>query len=199
MEAAKIQFSTAEMELMCNAEVILTKNKVLEKIRNLLEKLQTDLLIQASTHQFYTKLPIIHPKISKGENYLGLPYLILDYPRQFDPQNIFAIRTMFWWGQFFSTTLHLAGISKTAYKLNVLKFFDVLAANDFYVGINADPWQHHFEADNYKELKLFNKTMFAEQLAQAQHLKIACKTSLSNEAYEPLLENWKLLFRICLD
>ena len=32
------------------------------------------------------------PKISKGENYKGLPYVMLDYPRCFGKTDIFAIR-----------------------------------------------------------------------------------------------------------
>ena len=60
---------------------------------------------------FFCNLAIVQstPKIAKGENYLQLPYVLLDYPRCFDKENIFAIRTMFWWGNFFSITLHLSG------------------------------------------------------------------------------------------
>ncbi len=36
---------------------------------------------------------------------------MLDYPRAFGRDSIFACRTFFWWGRFFSLTLHLAGRS----------------------------------------------------------------------------------------
>ncbi len=36
MNGTKIQFSVAEMELMNNADIILTKNNVIRKIKNLL-------------------------------------------------------------------------------------------------------------------------------------------------------------------
>ena len=49
------------------------------------------------------------PKISRGENYNGLPYVMLDYPRCFGKEDVFAMRTMFWWGNFFSITWHLKG------------------------------------------------------------------------------------------
>ena len=49
------------------------------------------------------------PKISKGENYRGLPYVMLDYPRLFGREEVLAIRTFFWWGHGFSVTLHLKG------------------------------------------------------------------------------------------
>lgn len=95
MKEAKIQFSPAEMELMCSAEVILTKNKALQKVKELMEEVQEEMLEYSSN--FHFDVFQVSPKISKGENYLGLPYLVLDYPRNFASDNTFAIRTMFWW------------------------------------------------------------------------------------------------------
>ncbi len=115
MQETKVQFSDAEMDLMCNSDVILTKNKVVQKIKTLLEELQNGMIEHTKNHSeiFSNDVFYVSPKISKGENYLGLPYLILDYPRYFKQHDIFAIRTMFWWGHFFSTTLHLSGLFKT--------------------------------------------------------------------------------------
>ena len=50
------------------------------------------------------------PKISKGENYLGLPYLILDFPKKLEDENQFAVRNFFWWGNYFSTFLYFNNI-----------------------------------------------------------------------------------------
>src|SRR4051812_17613378 len=108
MRHAKIQLSPAEQHLITNAEVLLTKNRVITKIKGLLEDVQDQMLQRAVTfsnaHIFQTG-----PKISRGENYLGLPYLVLDYPRVFQQHDIFAIRSFFWWGHFFSSTLHVSG------------------------------------------------------------------------------------------
>ena len=111
MNETKIHFSVAETELMCNTDIILTKNSVLQKIKALFEGMQMSMTDEVSRNSDWSSQTIFQmpPKISRGENYLGLPYLVLDYPRQFDSINIFAIRTMFWWGHFFSSTLQLAG------------------------------------------------------------------------------------------
>ena len=53
--------------------------------------------------------PGVEPKISKGEKYKGLPWVMLDYPRIFGKEDIMAIGTRFWWGHYFSVTLHLKG------------------------------------------------------------------------------------------
>src|SRR5438270_12291819 len=109
---AKIQLSPAEQKLITNAEILLTKNRVLEKMWLLLEGVQNAMQRRASTfsnpHIFQTP-----PKVSRGENYLGLPYLVLDYPRIFQQSDVFAIRSFFWWGNFFSSTLQLSGHFKT--------------------------------------------------------------------------------------
>ena len=64
------------------------------------------------------------PKISKGENYKGLPWLVLDYPRYFNKEDIFAIRTLFWWGNFFSITLHISGKYKMRYEKKIIDSFE---------------------------------------------------------------------------
>ena len=46
MKGTKIQFSAAEMELICDAEIILTKNKVVEKVKLLLEELQNQMVVE---------------------------------------------------------------------------------------------------------------------------------------------------------
>ena len=92
-DQTKIQLSTYEMELINNAEVILTKNAIMQKARLLLENLQQlqQEHIQSHRKKFPAEIFIPSPKISKGENYKGLPYLVLDHPRYFDKENILLI------------------------------------------------------------------------------------------------------------
>src|SRR5438105_15186190 len=124
MDRAKIRLSSKEMELVTNADWILTKNTIIEKTKILFGELQE---VMTSTFNpvaanDYTRVP---PKISKGENYRGLPYLILDYPRLFEKENILAIRTMFWWGNFFSITLHLAGSYKKQHEEKCIQVYSI--------------------------------------------------------------------------
>ena len=200
MKETKVQFSDAEIDLMSNSEIILTKNKVVQKVKTLLEELQN----RMSDHNknraelFAKEAFSISAKISKGENYLGLPYLILDYPRFFNQQDICAIRTMFWWGHFFSTTLHLSGPTKIQYTPKIVASFDLLAKNRYSLGINTDPWLHHFVSDNYSEIAIMDKELFEGKCNGAQHLKIATKVSLNHvHPQDELFENWKELDAIC--
>jgi hypothetical protein len=197
MKEAKIQFSDAEKELLSNTDVILTKNKALEKVRSLLEELHT---MQAEWVQATTltsnSLFNIPGKISRGENYLGLPYLVLDYPRNFS-QNIFAIRTMFWWGHSFSITLHLSG-EYLSFKEVIKNQFDTLQKEEYFIGINQDQWVHHFEASNYKPIQSTSKKEFETILEELPHIKIAAKWPLENWhlAATNLFSGWKQLLSI---
>ena len=155
MQGSKIRLSNAEKELFCNAQIILTKNSIVQKTVLLLEEVQAILIDENSLrhYQFSTS-----PKISKGENYLGLPYVILDYPRIAKDRNLFFIRSMFWWGNFFSSTLQLSGDYKQQYSTHLEKAYDLLKEKDYFIGINTDPWVHHFTEDNYKKVNSFTKS-----------------------------------------
>ncbi|RYY89841.1 MAG: hypothetical protein EOO15_05130 [Chitinophagaceae bacterium] len=202
MDEAKIQFSPAEMELMCDAGIILTKNKILYGIRQLLENLEAEMqrkVYLAEPGPLAEALGPM-PKISKGENYLGLPYLVLDYPRSFDSRSICAVRTMFWWGNSFSSTLHLSGAWKELLMPEILAAYPVLSKQRYFIGVNEeDPWQHHFEEDNYRAINGMNEGAFADRVEQAEHLKIAAGFPLRDVHFvgNDLLESWKRLLEIC--
>lgn len=107
----KIQLSAEEMQLVTNSDWILTKHRVIEKVYvlfgQLSEQMQDYLL--RSKPSLPENILKISPKISKGEQYESLPYVVLDYPRFFSKKDVFAIRSFFWWGNYFSITLHLKG------------------------------------------------------------------------------------------
>lgn len=187
MNPAKIRLSQTEMELVTNADLILTKNAILKKVNLLLGCLHPEQKQKIISHS--TTLPdkVLQSsaKISKGENYEGLPYQILDYPRVFEHENppdrqagIFAVRTMFWWGHFFSVTLHLSGIYKKQAEEKLIKSYDAMKEKGYYCYINEDPWEHHFEDDNYVLMSGINKNDFEKSVRGKSFFKLANKISL---------------------
>ncbi len=99
-------------------------------------------------------------KISKGDNYQQLPYLVLDYPAIFNQkEGVLAIRTMFWWGNGFSMTLHVNGELLQRYRDALMNNLEKMRLLDGYFGINEDQWQHHYEESNYCETKDLNREM----------------------------------------
>jgi hypothetical protein len=197
MEVSKIHLSSAEIELMQNAEVILTKNRVLEKVKVLLEEVQERQIDFVRKNNFTSEIFKVPPKISRGENYLGLPYLILDYPRQSSENNFFFIRTMFWWGNFFSCTLHLANNSKEIFRERIQQSY--LSLRNYYIGVNDDQWAHHLEETNYNKIAIMEKEKFEKSCENFDHIKIAGKLSLAEwqNASSDLYENWKFFLSVC--
>ena len=111
MRNTNVELSKNELELVTSSEVILTKNRIIEKVYLLFGSLSEEYrrLLQAHSSKLAPEVFQQSPKISRGEQYLGLPYVMLDYPRIFSKDDVFAIRSFFWWGNHFSIRLQLSG------------------------------------------------------------------------------------------
>ena len=191
MDRTKIRLSPEEQTLVATTDWILTKNRVIQKINQLLSGVQT---AQQQLLQSFAMLEMevltSSPRISKGENYKGLPWVVLDYPRYFNKEDVFTIRTLFWWGNFFSVTLHVSGIYKTKYEKKVINSFESLKTNFFFVCINEGQWEHHFETNNYLLVSDVNRTDFEERIHKESFIKLAKKIPLEqwNDMEKKLLE-----------
>lgn len=85
---AKIHLSSLESELVNNTEWIFTKQIIIKKVQHILGDLHTyyKQLIQQEKDLLPQIFQTPGGKITKGENYQGLPYLILDYPAIFSKE-----------------------------------------------------------------------------------------------------------------
>ena len=188
---SKILLSADELQLVTNTDWILTKRKIIDKVNGLLGDIseQQKILIKNERHWLPAAVVQSTPKIAKGENYLGLPYMLLDYPRCFSDDHIFAVRTMFWWGNFFSITLHLSGTYKEIFQQKIIENIDVVTP-DIFICINETQWQHHFEADNYTNIKKLPKDKLQHMMLEKEFIKLAIKFPLQTWNEIPsLLEN----------
>ncbi len=177
---SKLILSDGEMQLVTNTDWILTKRKIIDKVQLLFGQLAEVMQEIVSGEQEYLTADIVSsaPKIAKGENYLHLPYVLLDYPRCFDKENVFAIRTMFWWGNFFSCTLHLSGNYKTMFLQALEKNIAAMQQNNFYICVNTNEWEHHFESGNYIAASTLTEGAIKAILSQQHFIKVAAKFSL---------------------
>jgi hypothetical protein len=199
MKGANLQLSTEEMRLLMEPGWILTKNSIIKKVVGLFaglsEEYRAALEGLASAPAAMTTIagaPFGSPKISKGENYQGLPYVMLDYPRLFGREDVLAIRTFFWWGHSFSVTIHLKGTYRDHYLPVLQQHWAELAAAGFHVGISEDEWRHEHIPETYRPI------VSAEELSVSSSflkLSAACGLDRWEEAHEVLLG----LFRVLVD
>jgi hypothetical protein len=175
IEETKITLSVKEQELVTNTDWILTKHAIIQKavalFGALIEPMQQVITKEKDT--LPQEVNSNYPKISKGENYQELPYVMLDYPRCFDKEDTLAIRTFFWWGNFFSVSLQLSGKHKINAEAVLLNNFSLLCEAGYAICISTDPWQHHFETDNYVAIKDYTQDGFSKILYSKDFIKIA--------------------------
>ena len=182
-------------------DIILTKNAILQKLKSFLAEVEVKQLniLKDYSAQLPQEVLSTSPKISRGENYKGLPWLVLDNPRHFRHNNIFAIRTMFWWGNFFSITLHLSGNNKSDLLKKIFENLSLLKENDFYVYAGQDEWEHDLDPASYKKLFALSTEDLDAIVSANNFLKLAIKFPIDSlEAIEDkLLRNYELLVRCC--
>ncbi len=112
-------------------------------------------------------------KVSRGENYLGLPYLIADAPRFFTKEDVFAYRTMFWWGHDFSCTLHLEGQPLERFRERVASQTSTWDALQTWICVHDTPWEYHFEPTNYQLWGALSAAQREQHLFQKDFLKLS--------------------------
>jgi hypothetical protein len=173
---ANVKLSARELDLVNNAEFILTKNNIISKVYELFGGLSSFYVSEMKQRPFLQEeILSIPPKISKGENYNGLPWVLLDYPRYFTNKEELAIRTYFWWGNFCSITLQASGKFQQQIQGPLELFHRSNEAENWFLCCGANKWVHHFGADNYKILSNFS----AEEIRVLPFIKLAKKIPLN--------------------
>ena len=81
MSEAKVTLSPKELELVNNADWILTKNLIIQKVYDLFGQVAATYQLDVARFTEFDATPTctISPKISKGEQYQQLPYVMLDF------------------------------------------------------------------------------------------------------------------------
>ena len=188
--------SVGELAMAKYKDFILTKQAIIEKAATLFNE-QIPIISLNFKAVVSTEKTLISavPKISKGENYNGFPYVIMDYPATFSKENIFALRTMFWWGNFISITLHLKGTFKKMYAAKILA--NLKNENEFYISFGEDEWEHHFEDDNFKKISSLTNDLKI-QIESRNFFKIALKYELHhwNMMQSVLPEGYKKILNL---
>jgi hypothetical protein len=201
MDNAKIQFSEEELALMSDAGILLVKRSLLGKVETLLGNMAGYLysLLHAHGCSLPGEVLVYSAKISRGEQYRELPYRILDYPRFFSKEDIFACRTFFWWANHISITLHLKGKYLDEFAMQCIRELHAGAITEWQIAWEGDEWEHDATAWTY--LKEKNPEEWDAMIKTA----VFCKISLvlpwkkwdwemipikMNEAYQLLFKGW---------
>ncbi len=189
--AAKVSLSEFEMQLVQNKQWVLTKNAIIQKVYELFGSIAVEYANTGVLQQLPFEVIALPPKISKGENYKGLPYVMLDYPRCFGRDDVFAIRTFFWWGNYFTITLHLKGIYKQNYQQQLINALKNGMFADAWVNNSNEEWEHDVHAATMQPASTIQQLLLHEK----EVLKLVIKLNLEEweQAVVFFKENFQLL------
>lgn len=172
MNVAKIHLSPQEIELLVNPEWLLIKNQVIQKVINVYGVLHQ--LFRQGIIDNKDALPLHisanSGKISKGNNFKGLPFVVLDYPARFGKNDVFCVRCFFLWGNYFIISLHLSG-KYSPPDADLKKWLEYFKEKDFSINISSDEWSQEWEC--YEEIQS-NKNQLQEKF-----FKVAAKINIA--------------------
>lgn len=175
---ANLRLSSEERQLLLDEGFILTKRSILSKTEKLFGDLSEVFRQQVLEKNMHNKdFMQFTPKLARGENYKGLPWVMLDYPRLFTKTDICAIRCFFWWGHYCSITLHLSGYYQERYQARVFDFLQDDKDRDWMFSVAKDPWQHEISDAHYHSGDQVQELLNEWQLSP--YLKIAKKIPLT--------------------
>ena len=183
MDGTKVTLSAAELDLAMDPQVMLMKNAVIDAVYGLFGRVaerQSEIL--SPLRPLFGEAFDLPPKISRGEKYRGLPYVMLDNPRSFTSHDILAVRTLFWWGHFFSVTIHLRGRWLERFEPGILASRARLAAGGFHVSTGAQEWEHHFGSDNYRPVESVGEEEWKGGFSDPGFVKLALRHPISRFA-----------------
>lgn len=167
-------FSEEELLLMSNAKVLLMKRQVIRKVSDDFSRLESEfkkILGKSAGLKLPEGTLQKAGKISRGENYKGLPYLVLDYPRLMNKEQILNIRLLFWWGHYYSISLHLAGEAWHQYKSRVITNLSGDLSHNQFIQYQGSPWEHDVSLPSFVPLENIG-TEKLKGLSEAHFLRI---------------------------
>lgn len=166
-----------EINLLKNADVYFKIQSLENKVSELFGIIARFLepIIQTFNSNLKEEFQSKNAKISRGNNYKGLPWTILDYPRNIDKTGVFAIRLICLRGNTFIITLHLSGKFYHQYKTSIFENLQLLKENQYLITNGKSEWEHLITDENYIEIQS-NKKLISETINKIelnQYIKFA--------------------------
>ncbi|MFI5171920.1 MAG: hypothetical protein ACHQFW_05990 [Chitinophagales bacterium] len=172
-----LNFDAAETSLMFNPDVFLLKRQVNQKIYVLFEQIKIRLKDTSEHKQFSfpDNTDITTGKISQGENYQGCPWIMLDFPRLFTKHEIFAFRTLFWYGHFFTCSILCSGgIAKNKMR-SLIGNVKLLHGSEVFFSNHSDAWLHDINDIQFIKVEELAGADIEKHVAETGYFKLSSK------------------------
>lgn len=175
-------FTPEEVGVITDIQFFELKERVTQKILDALNHAQQGILA-SSVHEAFAyphRMDAAIGKVSKGEQYKGYPYMVLDFPRLFAQSGVFAFRTMVWWGHAAYFTLHLSGKYLALHREAIVRNWSSLKGQGVYIYQDTqDVWHHEVESPFYESVDAVEASHLERWCEEFDYLKLACRLELS--------------------
>ncbi len=152
-----MEFNKNQLKLIKTTTFFEDKRILLQDVSSEFSEICEQLKNSYANHSFKISfLPsITSSKITRGENLKGLPFLMLDFPKQFSKTEIFSFRLLFWWGNGFTLFLHLKNNQLDRIAKKVIEERKHFYNEGFLISTGGNEWEHDCLSKNYKHLEDF--------------------------------------------
>ncbi len=181
----KIIPTNAELEVASDTNFFDVKRELTSKIVTTLErygeKLLEEIIAPVLKKQGIQRIGI---KVSKGENFKGYPYVVLDCPRLFSTDTEVICRTIFRWGHGWS--LHFTVQGKIFERVSSsLSGFSSSLSNDWLLYTGENIWEQDVDSVLFVPTHSMPETALSHTIKQQKFYKIATQINLSNAVEWP--------------
>jgi len=108
------------------------------------------------------------PRIRKGENLHGLPWVLCDFPALFARGNVFALRNFFWWGKGFLFILQLSGAALDRYRALLVEKLRETLPEKYRISRMGSEWEYDPQRITLEKASALS----ADAIEEASFLKV---------------------------
>lgn len=164
MQKSTFKLTKHELSIISDADFMRTKQLLIKNISSYFKQIGEQLLTK-----YYADSGLTH-KITRGENYLDMPYVVLDVP-QLKPNNISRkLRIMAWWGHYVSLQYFIDANAKN------LKHAMQLPAQNYKILTSQNLFNNQLESADFAKPNQLHEQSFNNM----QYTKIASIIPLTN-------------------
>lgn len=194
----KIIPTNAELEIASNTNFFDVKRELTAKIVLALEQFGEQLLQEIIIPVFQKQgIERAGLKVSKGENFKGYPYIVLDCPRLYSTDTEVICRTIFRWGHGWS--LHFIVQGKRLARINhSLPVFLASLSTDWLLYTGENIWEQDVDSIHYIPTPSMSETALSQTINRQEFFKIATQTNLSDAVEWPPFpqQTYQVLFNL---
>lgn len=184
MRKSTINLTKKELLFANNPQYPLTKQTIFKKLAESFHHLSDEVAKKYPYLLLVTENEIIQGKISRGENYRFMPYLVSDTPQIKEKHFPVLFRVVFWWGHSFVLHYYIRKEHVSKLKINDLKG-SYINTGDQHI------WENDLEDKSWLKLNKLSNKKISTIIDGSNYIHLAKKVRIKDfESLNGICLNW---------